>query len=202
MTAGTRPFLRFLPTFSEVYERYFPTSPLQQLQIHLELTQPQISAATFHPSCLYLQAEAIFETLKKPDAGGEYIHQILTDDCFTLITLLPANEGSGWRLRVWKRNAATLTSSGGYYVTTGFEAIPPLNDVTFKRPAGSASNNTLLYTQKDATGLSGTRIITNEIVQTLDANGKPATVITKIFAGDGTGGASCPSTTVGQTQGV
>ena len=178
-----------LPDFKEMFGRYFSSSPLQQRQIRLEISQPQISNATFHPSCLFLQSEAIFETLKKPATDGfpEYIHQILTDDAFTLIDLLPAPE-SGWRLRVWKRNAAALTKSGDYYVTTGFVSQVPLKDVTFKRPTGTTGNNTLVYVQKETTGVSGTRTITNEIVQTLDGNGKPATVTTKIFSGEGTGG--------------
>lgn len=79
----------------------------------------------------------------------------------------------------------------GYYDTTGptsFEALTPLTDVTFKRPSGSTTNNTLIFIRKDTTGLSGTRTITNEIGQTFDSNGKPATVTTKIFAGEGTTG--------------
>lgn len=179
-----------LPTFSEIYGRYFSSNPLQQRQIHLELSQTQISAATFHPSVLFLQSEATFTTLKKPAAGGfpEYIHQILTDDAFTHIEILPA-PASGWRLRVWKRNAAALTLSGGFYSITGFNAVTPLTDVTFSRPTGSSSNDTLIYVQKENTGVSGTRITTTEVVQTLDANGKPATVTNKIYAGEGIAGA-------------
>ena len=178
-----------LPSFGEVYGRYFSSSPLQQRQISLELFQPQISAATFHPSVLFHQSEATFTTLKKPAAGGfpEYIHQILADDAFTLIEILPTPE-SGWRLRNWKRNAAPLTLSGGFYITTGFNTVPPLTDVTFRRPTGSTANDTLLYIQKETTGVSGTRTLTNEIIQTLDANGKPATVTTKIYVGEGTAG--------------
>jgi hypothetical protein len=178
-----------LPTFQEMFGRYFSSDTLQQSPILLELSQPQLSAASFHPSCLFLQSEALIETLKKPAAGGfpEFIHQILTDDAFTLIDMLPAPD-SGFRVRVWKRNAAALTKSGGYYVTTNFVTKIPLNDVTFKRPAGSTSDNTLIYSQKETTGLSGTRILTNEIVETLDGNGKSATVTTKLFSGDGTTG--------------
>jgi RHS repeat-associated protein len=178
-----------LPSFSEIYDRYFSSSPLQQRQIHLELSQTQISAATFHPSVLFLQSEANFTTLKKPAEGGfpEYIHQILTDDAFTHIEILPA-PASGWRLRVWKRDAAALTLSGGYYSITGFNAVTPLTDVTFSRPTGSSSNNTLIYVQKETTGVSGTRTTTAEITQTLDSNGKPATVTNKIYAGEGTTG--------------
>ncbi len=178
-----------LPTFKEIYGRYFSSSPLQQIQISLELSQPQISATTFHPSALFLQSEALFETLKKPAVDGlpEYIHQILTDDAFALIDVLPSPE-SGWRVRVWKRNAAPLTKSGGYYVTTNFVTKTPLTDVTFKRPDGSTANDVLLYIQKETIGVSGTRTITNEITQTLDSNGKPATVTTKLFSGEGTGG--------------
>jgi hypothetical protein len=119
--------------------------------IPLQLFQPQLSAATFHPSCIFLQSEARFETLKKPAAGGfpEFIHQILTDDAFTLIDVLPA-PASGWRLRVWKKNAIApdvLTKSGGFYVTTGFQAEIPLTDVVFKRPDGATGNNSLIYIQ-------------------------------------------------------
>lgn len=179
-----------LPTFNEIYGRYFSKNPLQQRQIHLEFYQSKISSALFHPSVLYLQSEALFTTLKKPAAGGfpEYIHQILTDDAFTHIEILPA-PASGWRLRVWKRDAASLTLSGGFYSIASFNAVTPLTDVTFSRPTGSSSNNTLIYIQKETTGVSGTRTITNEIVQTLDANGKLATVTSKIFAGEGTSGA-------------
>jgi RHS repeat-associated protein len=175
-----------LPDFKQLFGRYFSGSPLQQMQIRLELSQPQLSSDTFHPSCLFLQSEALFETLKKPAAGGfpEFIHQILTDDAFTLIDILPAPD-SGWRLRVWKRNAATLTKIGGFYDTTGFITKTPLNDVVFKRSSG---DNTLIYIQKETTGLSGTRTITNEIVQTLDSNGKPSTVTTKLYSGEGTSG--------------
>ena len=179
-----------LPNFSELFGRYFSGSPLQQRQISLELSQPQLSAASFHPSCLYLQSEALFETLKKPAADGfpEFIHQILTDDAFTLVDVLPAPD-SGWRLRVWKRDAAALNrTTGGFYVTTDFVGKTPLTDVIFKRPTGSTGNDTLLYTQKETTGLSGTRSLTQEVVQTLDGSGRPATVVTKQFSGDGTGG--------------
>ena len=179
-----------LPDFNQMFGRFFSSDPLQQMQISLSLTQTQLSAATFHPSCLFTQSEALYETYKKPAAGGqlEYIHQILTDDAFTLIDVLPAPD-SGWRMRVWKRNVATLTKSGGLYVTTEFETKIPLNDVTFKRPTGITGSNTLIYTQRDTTGLAGTRTITKEIVQTVDAAGKPLTVISKEFVGEGTTGA-------------
>ena len=139
-----------------------------------------------------MESEAYFETHKKPAADGfpKYIYQILTDDCFTLIDLLPTSEGIGWHLRVWKRSAVSLVRSGdeeGTFITTPFYANDcptPLNDVTFKR---GADVNTLICIQKQKTGLAGVRIITNEIVQTL-ANGKPATVTSKTFAGEGTGG--------------
>lgn len=182
-----------LPDFSNLYGRYFSASPLQQRQVRLGISQPQLSAATFHPSCLFLKSEALFEKISKPAANGfpAFIHQIVTDDAFTLVDLLPAPE-SGWRLRVWKKDAiapAVLTKTGGYYVTTGFEALShALTDVTFKRPAGSTGDNTLHYLQLETTGISGTRTITNEVVQTLDGGGKPATVTTRIFAGAGTGG--------------
>jgi RHS repeat-associated protein len=179
-----------LTNFNQQFSRYFSSSPLQQKQVSLRISQTQLSAATFHPSCLFLQSESIYETYKKPAADGqlEYIHQILTDDAFTLIDVLPAPD-SGWRMRVWKRNVATLTKSGGFYVTTEFETKIPLNDVTFKCPTGITSSNTLIYTQRDTTGLAGTRTITKEIVQTVDAAGKPLTVTSKEFVGEGTTGA-------------
>jgi RHS repeat-associated protein len=178
-----------LTIFSELYGRYFSPSPMQQRQVHLELFQSKISAALFHPSCLFMQSEAVLTSLKKPAAGGfpEYIHQVLTDDTFTLIETLTTPE-SGWRLRVWKRDAAPLNLSGGFYVTTGFNAVTPLTDVTFRRPTGSNANDTLIYIQKENTGVSGSRTITNEITQSLDTNGNRATVTSKLFAGEGTSG--------------
>jgi RHS repeat-associated protein len=172
-----------LPTFSELHERGFSQDPLQESQVAIEFTQSQIGASTFHPSCLSVYVEAAYELIKKPEAGDsrEYIHQILTSDRFTLIDVLPAPE-SGWRLRIWKRDAAPLNKSGAFYVTSGFEALPPLKDVVFKRPAGSSDYNTLIYIQKESTGLAGTRIITNETVQT------SSTVTSKLFAGEGTQG--------------
>ena len=171
-----------LPTFKEVFGRYFPASPLQQTQIRLELSQTKISATTFHPSCLFIESEANFRTLRKTDdVFGEYINQILTDDCFTLIENLTDTPGQGFRIRVWKRNGATPTSFGGTYATDNFLAITPLNDVTFKRPDGSPGNDTLIYIQTETTG-SNSRTITDEIVQTLDG-GKPATVTSKVFQG-------------------
>ncbi len=182
-----------LPDFNQLFGRYFSSDPLQQNQIRLELSQTQLSAATFHPSCLFLQSEARFETLKKPAAGGfpEYIHQIVTDDAFTLIDVLP---DSGWRLRVWRRPQQLPTKSlDGFYNTANFvdpKKATPLTDVIFKRPDGSSGNNTLIYIQKETTGvLPGTRIITNKIVQTLaPASGKPLTVVSELFEGEGTTG--------------
>ena len=112
--------------------------------------------------------------------NGEYICQILTDDCFTLIENLTDTPGQGFRIRVWKRNVATITSSGGYYVTTEFKTKTPLNDVTFKRPDDPTGDDTLIYIQTENTG-SSPRTITNEIFQTLDDFGRPATVTSKVF---------------------
>jgi RHS repeat-associated protein len=176
-----------LPDYNQLFGRYFSSSPLQQRQIHLELSQPQLSSATFHPSCLYLESEALFEIYEKPASNGfpKYIHQILTSDAFTLIEALPT-PGSGWRLRVWKRDAAPLVKSEGYYVTSEFSAKTPLSDMVFKRPPDSNDNNSLLYIKKVTTGLSGTRTTTNKIVQTLDDSGKPLTVTSSVYAGEGT----------------
>jgi RHS repeat-associated protein len=183
-----------LPTFGEMYGRYFPASPFQQSQIPLKISQTRISAATFHPSCLFLQSEAVMTVLRKSDAGGEFIHQILTDDAFTLVNLLPPNDGSGFRVRVWKSNAASLADrdNEGFYITAGtgkFESVTALTDVTFKRETAN-DDNTLVYIQSETTG-SGTRTITNKIFQTLGANddngtngnGKPKQITSEIFNG-------------------
>ena len=174
----------------EIYGRFFPSGPLQQTAITLQLSQPQISAQTFHPSCLFLESSALFELLAKPDVGGEFIHQILTDDTFTLIELLAPTApavGSGFRVRIWRRDVANLERSGAYYATAGFEAVTPLSDVTFKR--GATDDNTLLYIQKERLGVADApKIITDEIVQTLDSYGKPLTVTSKLHDGEGTGG--------------
>lgn len=181
-----------LPNFAELYDRGFSQDPLQESQVVLELSQPQFGAATFHPSCLYVHSEASNELLKKPAASGfpEFIHQVLTNDRFTLIDLLPAPE-SGWRLRVWKRDAiapALLTKSGGFYITTGFESLPPLKDVIFKRPTGTTGNNTLLLQFKEASGVAGVRSVTAERVQTVDSFGKALSLTFKLFSGEGTSG--------------
>jgi RHS repeat-associated protein len=186
-----------LSDFAALYDRGFSQEPLQESQVILELSQPQIGAATFHPSCLYVHSEAAAnEFIKKPAAGGfpEFIHQVVTSDRFTLIDLLPAPE-SGWRLRVWKKDAiapALLTKSGAFYITTGFEALPPskppLKDVIFKRPVGTTGNNTLLLQFKEASGVAGVRSITAERVQTVDSAGRPLTLAYKLFSGEGTTG--------------
>jgi RHS repeat-associated protein len=176
-----------LPDFNQLYSRVFTPDPLQQTQVILELAQTQLSAATFHPSCLFLQSESFVLVGKQPALNGapEYINQILTDDAYTFIDLLPAPQ-SGWRLRVWKRDPAIAGLNIGLYSA---KPQPPLNEVTFRRPTGITSDNTLIYTQKDTTGLAGTRTITSEIVQTLDASGKPLTVVNKQFVGADTTGA-------------
>jgi hypothetical protein len=62
----------------------------------LEISEPQIGAALFHPSCLFLNTEATNELFKKPAKDGfpEFIHQLLTSDRFTVIDLLPAPESA------------------------------------------------------------------------------------------------------------
>jgi RHS repeat-associated protein len=176
-----------LPDFNQLYSRVFTPDPLQQTQVILELAQTQLSAATFHPSCLFLQSESYVLVGSQPALNGapEYINQILTDDAYTFIDLLPAPQ-SGWRLRVWKRDPAIAGLNIGLYTA---KPQPPLNEVTFRRPTGITGDNTLIYTQKDTTGLAGTRTITSEIVQTLDASGKPLTVVNKQFVGADTTGA-------------
>jgi hypothetical protein len=181
-----------LPTFAELYGRGFSQDPLQESQVVLELSQPQIGAAIFHPSCLFVHSEGTNEMFTKPAAGGfpAFIHQVMTRDRFTLIDLLPAPE-SGWRLRVWKRDAtapALPTKSGGFYITTGFEVLPPLKDVIFKRPTGHTGDNTLLLQFKEASGVAGVRSVTAERVQTVDGLGRPATLSFKLFSGEGTSG--------------
>ena len=178
-----------LPNFAELYQRGFSKEPLQESQVILEISQPQIGAALFHPSCLFLNTEATNEFYKKPAAGGfpEFIHQLLTTDRFTLIDLLPAPD-RGWRLRVWRRDAAPLVKSAGFYVTTSFEAVTPLKDFIFKRPANGSDDNTLLVQFKEATGITGIHSETAETVQTVDSLGRPLQLTTKRFAGEGTTG--------------
>jgi RHS repeat-associated protein len=177
-----------LPTFKQIYDRYFSSDPLQQKQVILRLSQPRVSSATLHPSCLFLQSEAIYETLRKTAANGtEYIHQILTDDAFTLIEQLTPPE-TGWRLRVWKRDASVLSKSGGYYVTAGFtsQSVYPLTDVTFKDPATGNPEDKLLYIQVERTG-SGTRIITSKISEETDNDGNQVDFF-RLYSGEGATG--------------
>ena len=183
-----------LPSFDQMLKRYFPASPLQQAQIQIKISQTQISSATFHPACLYIESEANYIVLSQTDINGtQYIYQILTDDAFTVIELLdPSHPGTGFHIRVWKRNAATLQQipSSIYYDPAPFEnSATPLTDVTFYLPAGAQTfNNTLLYTQKETTGVNGTRITTQQVVQTLDPNGLPLTVVSSVYQGADTTG--------------
>lgn len=178
-----------LANFADLRERSFSNDPLQEHQVNVEFSQSQIGAATFHPSALAIHSDAEFEKLMKPSAGGfpEFIHQILTIDCFTLIDLLPYPD-SGWRLRTWRRDAAALTKSGSYYVTSSFATKTPLKDVIVRRPAGSSGNNDLIYIQKESTGVSGTRVVTEQTSQSLDVSGKPASVVARLYSGEGTTG--------------
>ena len=148
-----------------------------------------IDASCFHPSCIELDDGGTVEVLKKPATGGfpEYIHQILSDDIFTQIDLLVAPE-SGFRIRTWQRTWATLNKVSGFYDSTGIATFTPISDITFKRPTGSTGNNTLLYINKETTGVSGSNVTTKEFVQTLDGNGKPDSVVQKMYEGEGTGG--------------
>ena len=177
-----------LPDFRQIFSRYFPSSPLQGSQIPLRISQTRFSADTFNPACLYLQSEAVFTTLKRTDpTGGEYLHQILTDDAFTFIEKLapvaPA-AGSGFRVRVWKRHASPLIMElSGYYKTSDFDMLTPLTDATFKR--GAADDSTLLYVQKKLQGVGPQEVLTNQIVQTLDGSGRPDTVTSTLYQGEG-----------------
>ena len=156
-----------------------------------------IDASCFHPSCIELDDGGTVEVLKKPATGGfpEYIHQILSDDIFTQIDLLVAPE-SGFRIRTWQRTWATLNKVSGFYDSTGIATFTPISDITFKRPTGSTGNNTLLYINKETTGVSGSNVTTKEFVQTLDGNGKPDSVAQKMYEGEGTGGALLMEETV------
>jgi len=200
-----------LPNFEEMVNRYFPSNPLQQAQLQLKISQTQISAATFHPSCLYLQSEANYIVVKAKDVNGfEYITEILTDDSFTLIEPLDyAHPANGFRVRVWKRDAAPLNlmhdSSyfGGTILTPYYDAQPfgspsvtPLTDVTFQRPTGATDSDTLIYIQNESTGNAGTRTTTKQIVQTLDTNGLPLTEVSSVYKGSGTSGSLLMQETV------
>lgn len=175
-------------TFRENYARFYPSSPLQQQQIPMRISLPMISWEAFDPSSLYMEADAILQVLRKTDSGGpEYIHQVLTDDAFTLVERLsPAAPaaGSGFRIRVWKRDAVTsmTTTSGGYYVTTGFDAVTPLTEVIFKR-ATASNNNNLVYIQKLNHSVAGVETLTNVIEQTLTGPW-PSAVTSKVYAGE------------------
>jgi len=202
-----------LPTFSDMFTRYFPKSPLQQAQIRMEISQVQISAATFHPSCLFIQSEANFQKVTKPAAGGypEYIYQVITDDVFTVIELLdPNHPGNGFRVRVWKRNAAALNQlndNSGYYDVGPFNNYPtvtPLTDVTFAPDTSTyvPNFNTLFITLKETMGISGSRITTQQTVQTLDASQKVANLTTCIYSDVGTGGPLLSKEVLNYTQGT
>ncbi len=127
------------------------------------------------------------EILKSSD--GTYIQQILTDDAFTLVE---RQSPAGFRIRVWKRppSNTNLSMTGVYYDLGNFSNMPLLNDVTFV--PGTASDNTpdyntLIYTQKETTGApNATRITTQKIVQTPDASGRPVTLVSSIYSGEGT----------------
>ncbi len=178
-----------LPMFKELLERTFTPDPLQRGEVYIEIQEPQIGPFTILPSCLSIDAEGAFEVIRVngPVVGGVFIHQVLTDDRFTQVDFLTAPE-KGWRLRVWNRSAAALTKSNGVYVATGFTAVTPLTDVKVKYPDGETVSDTLLFIRKDATGIVGTRTVTNEIVQTYGFIGKPATLVSKVYSGEGTTG--------------
>ncbi|TAG09277.1 MAG: RHS repeat protein, partial [Verrucomicrobia bacterium] len=177
-------------SFQKRFDDSFSSDPLQRSQVKVLIQQTQFSAALFHPSCVFFDSMmSDFEKIDKPASGGfpAFVHQIVTDDCFTLIDTLPASEGSGWRARVWKKNLAALNKVGTFYDATPFFAHPPLTDITFKRPSATAGDNTLLYLEKQNTG-SSIRTITEEAVQVLAGDGKRASLVSKIFLGDGTAG--------------
>ena len=185
-----------LPTFRELVDRMFPATPLQQSQVPLRINQTQISSATFHPSCLTLDSEAVFERLPGSDSGGDYLHQIVTDDAITQIDLLPGgtpagfteatNCGPGWQIRVWRRAFPLGDKNGnGYYVTTSLGT--PLTNAVICRPQGALTtdNNKLLFILNETTGIEskGSRITTKIIVQTLGTNDRPITVVSSLYDG-------------------
>jgi hypothetical protein len=178
-----------LPTIKQLIERSFTPEPLQRGEVYIEIQESQIGPFTILPSCLSIDAEGAFEVIRVngPVVGGVFIHQVLTDDRFTQVDFLSAPE-KGWRLRVWNRSAAALTKSNGVYVATGFTAVTPLTDVKVKYPDGETESDTLLFIRKDATGIAGTRTVTNEVVQTYGFLGRPATLVSKVYLGEGTSG--------------
>jgi hypothetical protein len=191
-----------LPTFGELIGRYFPSTPLQQIQIPLRISQTRISLATFHPSCLILDSEALFERIPQSDAGGAFLHQIVTDDAITQIDLLsggrPAgypegtNCGPGWQIRVWKRPTSLGDKDeDDYYVTTSLGT--PLTNAVICRPQGKTTNDndTLLFILMETTGAQSedSRTTTQIIAQTLGTStqsysyDRPVGVVSSLYAG-------------------
>ncbi|MEI7910008.1 MAG: RHS repeat-associated core domain-containing protein [Verrucomicrobiota bacterium] len=195
-----------LPTFRELVDRYFPSSPLQQSQIPLRINQTQISAATFHPSCLTLNSEALFETLHKWDINGDYIYQIVTDDAFTQVDILADGAtpvgfgamavGAGWQIRVWKKPPPPFSKSSGpnsYYTAPDNAVDIPLTNAVICRPQGVLTSNTLLFILKETKGVTITgndlstasavsKITTRVIAQTV-VSGLPTQVISSLYDG-------------------
>jgi RHS repeat-associated protein len=177
-----------LPTYQELFDRSFSTDPQQQEHVRLWLSQSKISADTFHPSCLSVESDGSFDVLvKPPGAGPAYIHQILTNDAFTLIEI-PEGAPSGWRVRVWNRKTVAKPKMvNGFYETTEFIARLPLNDIVVL-PASFLGFNRLTYWQSEFTGVGGVHAFTYDIQQVLDLRGRPITVDTKKYSGTNASG--------------
>lgn len=174
-----------LPSFGSLVGRYFPAGPLQQSQIPMRINQPLISAATFHPSCLMLDSEAIFERIPKNDGGSDYIYQVVTDDAFTQVDILAAGAtplgfpvpdgtpavtvGAGWQIRVWKKPAGFQKPTGSsYYDANAVSLGTPLTNAVICRPnTANPGDNTLLFILKETTGVGTGGSSTTAIVQTL-----------------------------------
>jgi RHS repeat-associated protein len=178
-----------LPSFRELVDRYFPSSPLQRAQVEVKISQPWITATLYHPACLTLDSEARLERRTRTYDSKDYLHQIVTDDAFTQIDILP-KEGTrevGWKMRTWRRDLLTaFGESGGYFTATNLGSATPLTTVTFRRPAGTDSYDTLYVITKTATGLVGSeneRTTTTKIVQELGTNGRPSQTISSLYDG-------------------
>ena len=172
-----------LPNYQEMVNRSFSADPLQQEQVKLTLSQPKISEETFHPSCLSLEPGNSMDVLyDNVFPGPDYIHQILTDDAFTLIEI--PDGGIGWRVRVWKRQTTEKPElEGGFFVTTSFTSRTPLNDVLVIPPDVDGEFNRFEYWQTETTGVGGAHSYTYVIEQQVDLNGRPFIVNTKKFSG-------------------
>ena len=176
-----------LPSFQELVGRYFPSSPQQRNQVEVKISQPWITADIYHPACLALDSEARLERRTKTHASKEYLHQILTDDAFTQIDILPQESGRevGWKMRTWRRDLLFgFGESGGYFTANNLDATTPLATVTLRRPAGTDSYDTLFVINRALTGIAGSENVrTTVIAQTL-AGGRPSETVSSLYEGE------------------